>query len=164
MLRVVFTVALAVAVLAVAAPAVEQAGVQRSDTAVGATVERLDTAARELAAGNPALPPGSDPARQTVTVEFPDGGFASASLRNFSVGPPPDGRDDVDPTALGPDATRFTWRVAGGTRHARTVDEIRIRPDTTATTRVAGGGEIHFLLELVSVDGERVVRVSRRNG
>jgi len=163
-LRVVFTVALAVAVLAMVAPAVEHAGVQRSDTAVGATVERLDGAARELAASNPALPPGSDPARRTLAVEFPDGGFASAPVRNFTVGPPSDGRANGDPTALGSDATRFTWRVAGGTRHTRTVDGIRIRPESVATTRVAGGGTVHLVLELVSVDGERVVRVSRRNG
>jgi len=163
-LRVVFTVALAVAVLAVAAPAVERAGVHRSDAAVGATVERLEGAARELAASNPALPPGSDPARRTVTVSLPDGGFASASLRNFTVGPPPNGTGSGDLTAVGPAATRFTWRVAGGTRHARTVDGIRIRPATAATVRVAGGGEVRFVLELVSLDGKRVVEVSRRGG
>jgi len=150
-LRVVFTVALAVAVLGVAAPAVEQAGVHRSDAQVRAAAEDLDGAARHLADSNPALPPDGDPARRTITVEFPDGGFASAPLHSFSVGPPPNGSA----------ATRITWRVDGGARHALHLDGIRIRPASGTTFRV-GGGEVAFSLELLARNGTRVVRIERQ--
>jgi len=161
-LRVVFTVALAVAVLGVAGPAVDQAGVHHSDAAVDGAIERLVGAARDLAASNPALSPEADPARRTVTVTVPDGGFASAPVRNFSVGPPTENRSSSR-SRIGPDATRFEWRVAGGAWHTRTVDGVRIRPAAAATTRVSGG-EVRFALELVSVDGDRVVRLSHRPG
>jgi hypothetical protein len=172
--RVAFTVALTVAVFAATVPAVELAGVQRSDAQARSAAEELVESARTLAAGNDAVPPGDDPARRVVTVDLPSDGFASAPLRSFEVGPPPDpnsgsdGHDSAegprrgaDP-ALGsddPDATRIAWRVAGGDRYALLADGVRIRPAAEDALRVAGGGRVTFSLRLVSRDGRPVVLI-----
>ena len=169
MLRVVFTVALAVAVLGVATPAVEYAGVERSDTQVRAVVETLTERARTLAAAEDALPPGERPARRTVEVTLPSGGFASAQLRSFSIGPPPAATRDATGGATGvrdrrpgPATTQFAWRVAGGTRHTVRVDGIRIRASAPGGLTLAGGGDHLLVLRLVEREGDRVVLVSRR--
>lgn len=161
MLRVVFTVALAVAVLGVAMPAVEYAGVQRSDTRVRAVVDTLTERARTLAAAEEALPPGERPARRTVDVSLPSGGFASAPLRSFTVRAPPNPSHGDDVAATGSKTTQFAWRVAGGTRHTVRVDGVRIRT-RPGDLQLAGGGDVVLVLRLVEWDGDRVVRIHRR--
>ncbi|QLH82603.1 DUF7311 family protein [Halosimplex pelagicum] len=159
MVRVAFTVALLVAVAGIAVPAAEYAGVQRSDTAIRDAVDRLVSEARALAAGNGALPPDAGPARRAVTLDLPTEGFASAEVERFTVTRP--AQSEGSETGLrerereGPAATRFTWRVAGGTEHAVVADGIRIR----TTERLRVDGEMRLVLELVAVDGRAVVRV-----
>jgi hypothetical protein len=159
--RVLFTVALAVAVAAVAFPAVEAVGVERADTRTGAAAERLVTAARSLAAGNDALPPERGPARDVVELDLPSGGVASASLVSLSVGPPAtDGSADrVERSVSGTAATRITWRVAGGSRHVRQVAGLRIRP-VSGERWTTGGGRQRLVLRLVRRGGRRVVTVT----
>jgi len=164
--RVVFTVALLVAVAGVVVPATEYAGVQRSDTAVRDAVERLVAESRALADGNDALPGDAAPARRAVTLELPERGFASAGLRNLSVGPPPTKRSGFEErlgrraSVVGPDATRFRWRVVGGTEHTETVDGIRIRSRTGQALSLSGG-RTRLVLRLVAVNGTAVVRAGR---
>jgi hypothetical protein len=159
--RVAFTVALLVAVAGVAVPAVEYAGVQRSDTAVRDAVERIVAEARALAAANGALPPDAGPARRSVAVALPTEGFASAPLERFAVGRPSRTGDGTDRVGTGasadPDATRFVWRVAGGTEHAVVADGVRIRPHPIERLRVSG--ETRLVLKLVAVDGRTVARI-----
>lgn len=187
MLRVVFTLALAVALLAVALPAVDHASVERSDAEVRSIVERLVSEARALVAGNDAVPPDSDPARRAVAVDFPSDGFASAPIRSFRIEAPPAGgiegsrpggiaerspsvgRSGGSLTAVnstgkptGSAATTITWRVDGGARHRVTVDDVRMRAAGGDHLRVAGGGTYGIVLSLVSVRGERIVTVERR--
>lgn len=163
MVRVAFTVVLLVAVAGVAVPAVEYAGVQRSDTAVRDAVDRLVSEARALAAGNGALPPDAGPARRAVALDLPTEGFASAGVERFAVGPPlrlgdadgelgPGGRNETA-------ATRFTWRVVGGTEHAVVADGVHVRSRPAERLRV--DEETRLVLELVAVDGRTVVRVGR---
>ena len=168
MLRVVFTVALAVVVLGVATPAVEHAGVQRSDAQVRDAVDAVRAEARSLAAAEHALPAGQRPARRTLQISLPSGGFASAPVRSVSVGAPPSATAPSPGIAgagtergSSPAATRFAWRVAGGTRHVVRVDGIRIRASAPAGLQLAGGGEFRLVLRLVERDGERVVLVAR---
>ncbi|QLH77537.1 hypothetical protein HZS55_09610 [Halosimplex rubrum] len=162
-MRVAFTVALLVAVAGITVPAAEYAGVQRSDTAVSDAVDRLVSEARALAAGNGALPPGAGPARRTVTLDLPTEGFASAGIERFGVGRPAQPADSEtgvrEREREGPAATRFAWRVAGGTEHAVVADGVRVRPYPTDRLRV--DGETRLALELVAVDGRTVVRVRR---
>jgi len=159
--RVAFTAALLVAVAGVAVPAVEYAGVQRSDTAVRDAVDRLVSEARALAAGNGALPPDAGPARRSVTFDFPTEGFASAAVERFAVGPPPRSDDAAGELGSGgrneTGATRFTWRVAGGSGHTVVADGVRIRPSPVERLRI--DGQTRLVLTLVAVDGRTVVRV-----
>jgi len=137
--RVAFTVALLVAVAGVVVPATAYAGVQRSDAA---------------------------PARRAVTLELPEDGFASAPVADLSVGPPPAERAGLESgrgterSVVGPDATQFRWRVAGGTAHTEVVDGIRIRPRVGRTLSLPGG-RARLVLRLVAVNGTAVVRVGR---
>jgi len=164
--RVAFTVALLVAVAGVVVPATAYAGVQRSDTAVRDAVERLVSESRALADGNDALPSDAAPARRAVTLELPEDGFASAPVADLSVGPPPAERAGLESgrgterSVVGPDATQFRWRVAGGTAHTEVVDGIRIRPRVGRTLSLPGG-RARLVLRLVAVNGTAVVRVGR---
>jgi hypothetical protein len=157
--RVALTVVLLVAVAGVAVPAVEYAGVQRGDTAVRDAVDRLVSEARSLATGNSALPPDAGPARRSITLDFPTEGFASAGVERFRVGrpvepdgPKPEARADEH---ADPAATKFTWRVAGGTEHGVVAGGIRIR----TAERLRVDGETRLVLELVAVEDRPVVRV-----
>lgn len=146
----VFAVALLAAVVAVTLPAVERAGVQRGDAQVESAVESLLEEARTLAAGNDAVPDA--PARRTVALDLPTDGFAAAGLRSLSV-VGPGGSDGAR------NATRFVWRVAGGARHTRLADGVRLRP-ASGRIDVESGGSLRLRLKLVARDGERVVTVA----
>lgn len=160
-MRVLFTVVLAVAVAAVAFPAIDAVGVERADTQTGGAVDRLVTAARSLAAGNDALPPELEPARTVVEVDLPNGGVASAPLESLAVGPPRTeaAESDSGGEASAAGATRITWRVNGGSRHVRQVAGLRIRPHS-GDRFTTGGGRQRLVLRLVRRDGRRVVTVS----
>jgi hypothetical protein len=158
--RVLFTVALTVAIAAVAVSAIDAVGVERADTQTGGAVERLVTTARSLAAGNDALPPELEPARDVVELRLPNGGVASAPLESLTVGPPrTDSRGGAGRSAATGASTRITWRVDGGSRHVRQVAGLRIRPDSGDEFTTAGGRQ-RLVLRLVRRDGRRVVTVS----
>jgi hypothetical protein len=163
---VLFTVALAVAVLAVALPAVDVVSVQRADTSAGAAVDRLVEAARTLAAGNDVLRPDRGPARRTIELELPEGGVATASLRSLTIGPPASTevtRPTEDDESVGT-TTRLTWRVAGGRRRVRQAAGVRLRPVEGDRFTLGGGGRQRLVLRLVERDGRRVVTVGRPGG
>lgn len=161
-MRVVFTVALLVAVAGVVVPAVEYAGVQRSDTTVRDAVDRLVGEARALERGNDALASDAGPARHAVSLSLPADGFASARVEQLTVGPPRNTTADADRDATAPDATRFAWRVDGGTAHTVVAEGVRIRPGTGRTLTL-GPGRVRLHLTLVAVSDARgsVVRVQR---
>ena len=166
-MRVLFTVALAVAILAVALPAIDAVSVERADTRVRAAVERLVQAARTLATGNDALPPDQGPARQAVELELPDGGVATAPLRSLTIGPPAStsGVESREAVAGSVGATtRLTWRVAGGRQRVRQVAGVRIRPVEGDRFTLGGGGRQRLVLRLVERQGQRVVTVGRPDG
>lgn len=156
MVRVAFTVALLVAVAGVVVPAVEYAGVERSDTAVRDAVDRLVEEGRALDRGNDALPEDAGPARRAVTLSLPTHGFASARVERLTVGPPANGTSET------PEATRFAWRVDGGTTHTVVAEGVRIRPANGRQLTVAAG-RLRLELALVAVPDRRgaVVRVRR---
>jgi hypothetical protein len=171
--RVLFTVGLTVAVLAVALPAVDAAGVEQADTRTGAAVDRLVEAGRALAAGNDALRPDRGPARRVLELDLPVGGVASAPLRSLTVGPPEStGERGVD--AAGAEtareretdarrsnaATRIAWRVEGGTERVRQVAGLRLRSAEGERFELGRGGRQRLVLRLVERDGRRVVTVA----
>lgn len=166
-MRVLFTVALTVVVLAVAMPAIEFVGVERSETTTRAAVDGLVDAARTMASANDALANEAAAARRTVAMDLPHGGFASAPLVSLEIGPPEStparsesGRTrqgDGEPVAT----TRITWRVAGGSRHVRQVDGLRLRPVAGEEFAVRRATDLRLVVTLVERDGLRVVTVAR---
>jgi len=164
---VLFTVALAVAVVAVALPAIDVVSVERADTKVGAAVDRLVQAARTLVAGNDALRPHQGPARQAVELELPDSGVATAPLRSLTIGPPASASEAGSPEtgieSVG-STTQFTWRVAGGRERVRQAAGVRIRPVEGDRFTLGGGGRQRLILRLVERHGRRVVTVDRPGG
>lgn len=163
-MRVLFTVALAVAILAVALPAIDAVSVERADTSVGAAVERLVRAARTLAAGNDALRPDQGPARRAIELELPDGGVATAPVRSLTIGPPASTSEAESREAGGESVgvtTRLTWRVAGGRQRIRQVAGVRVRPVDGERFTLGAGGRYRLVLRLVERHGHRVVTVGR---
>jgi hypothetical protein len=156
-MRVLFTVALLVAVAGVVVPAVETASLDRAESQSRTAVDRLVDAGRSLAAGNDALAGRSAAARRSVTVSLPRGGFGSARLDSLAVGSP---RADKSGEGIGPDATRIAWRVAGGERHVVQVDGLRIRAPDGGRVRIREGGRHTLVLRLLERDGTRVVTVT----
>jgi hypothetical protein len=158
--RVLFTVALAVAMLAVVLPALDAVSVDRAESQTRAAVADLVEAARALAADNDALYDRAVAARATVTLDFPTGGVASTPLASLDVGPP--GTDTARSVGSGPAATRITWRVAGGRRHTRQVDGLRLQPAADGRLRV-DPGRTRIVLRLLARNGTRLVTVSEHN-
>jgi hypothetical protein len=154
-IRVLLTVTLAVAVVAVSAPGIERAGVQRSDEAVRSVVDHLVTQARALDADSDAVPGDLASARRVVELDLPERGAARAGLAELRLAPP---------RVEGADGTRVTWRVEGGTRHVARVEGLALRPPGRGRGAVVfeTGGDQRVVLELVRTEGRRVVLVNRR--
>lgn len=166
-MRVLFTVALLVAIAAIALPAVEVAGVDRAESQTQGAVDRLSEAARALAAGNDALASRADAARQSVDLDLPDGGFASARLATVRIGPVPASNVEAGPTDAGdssPAATRIAWRVDGGQRHVTYIDGLRIRGAEGGEFRIRGGGSRRVVLRLLERNGDPVITVEPVGG
>jgi hypothetical protein len=152
MLRVVVAVALAVALLGVAMPAVDSARVDHADARVATALDRLAATAERLRARNDPSPPGTAGARRMITLHLPGPSWASARLETLSVpattaGRGPSGRGTV------------TWRVEGGGRRTRVLSAPVVGPDGGLTVR--GGGSRQLVVELVREGGRAVVRIRR---
>jgi hypothetical protein len=153
--RVLLAVALAVALLAVAVPAIEQAGVQRSDGTARAAADELASEMRALLADSDAVAADVAGARRVVELDLPERGFASAGLATFRV-------ERARNLSRGTRGARIVWRVAGGTRHVRRIPDVGVRTTTDRTVAFETGGTRTLVLELVRLHGRRVVRLHRR--
>lgn len=105
MIRAVIAVALAVALLGVSLPVVEEAGRTYSDTRVTNQLDRVESAAKALRARSAATRQGVT-ARRTLSLSLPERTWAHPGLARLSV-PGPGDRPAV------------TWRVEGGPKHSR---------------------------------------------
>jgi hypothetical protein len=104
-IRAVLAVALAVALLGVSLPVVEEAGRAHSDARVTNQLDRVESAAQALRTRSVAATQGVT-ARRTLSVSLPERTWAHPGLARLTV-PPPGDRVEV------------TWRVVGGTEHSR---------------------------------------------
>lgn len=85
MIRTVLTVTLAVAILAAAAPAIEDAQVQRTETTLASDLQSVRAAATALTASEDAIEPPAPGARRVVTVDLPRRDFSAAAVESVHI-------------------------------------------------------------------------------
>lgn len=168
MIRVVLTVLVAVALLAAATPALEDARATTTAERIDTEADRVERAVGGLVAGSVSVADPSLAARTTVTVRVPSGFGAAridrvALVETGSGGGAVDAEANVTETgAADPDAA-LRYRIDGGPERTAPIDP----GGTDATVSVDGGaialrpgGESRLSLRLVD-DGGPTVRVTR---
>jgi hypothetical protein len=90
-IRLVVAAALAVATLAVALPAVDDARTARTDATIEGTADRIERAGRALATTEDAAPTRSTAATRRVAFTLPRRSMTAAHPEFVAVGGPPDG-------------------------------------------------------------------------
>jgi hypothetical protein len=164
-LRAVLGVALAVALVAAATPALEDARTERTERLAERELSRVGTAAETLAREEA---PG---ARRTLTLSFPDRSPTAARLDYVALGGLPSGASAVEKSSVTDTDERdvLAVRVAGGRRRiCRVGVDLRVVRDGTRSTADSrplvrrDGGTHAVTLRLVRLDGHRVVVVSVR--
>lgn len=154
MIRVVLTVLVAVALLATAMPALEDAQTATATARLETETDRIERAAGGLVSGSTSVSDPSLAARTTVTVRAP-AGIAAPQIDRLALVEP--ARSDADAGAA------LRYRIDGGRRRT-----LSIAPESAvATVEVVDGpialrtrGESRLELRLVD-DGEPTVRVTR---
>ncbi|WP_439025563.1 DUF7311 family protein [Haloarchaeobius sp. DT45] len=144
-LRPVLSVVLAVALLAVTAPALDDARAHRSDQQVSTDLARLDRAAAGLVASEDRTAgPG---ARRVVTVRLPAEGWTTRRVDWVTVGGTP---GDPDPRVL-------SYRLTGGpVRHVRVA--VALHTPQERPLVLEGSDEYRLVLTL-GADGVHVARL-----
>ncbi|EMA61150.1 DUF7311 family protein [Halorubrum lipolyticum] len=150
MIRVVLTVLVAVALLSVSMPALEDARVGTTDERLGTESDRIERAIGALSSGSRSVSDPSLAARTTITVRSPSG-LTAARIDRLAIVEPERSRN-------GPGAA-LRYRIRGG--RDRTVSIV---PDAaTATVEVVDGpiplrtrGESRLGLRLVDDAGPTV--------
>ena len=157
MIRVVTAVLLAVTLLAVSTPAVDDARMTTSMDRLETTADRIERAAGEVAASSVAV---ADPelAGRSVLVVTAPGGFTAASIDHLRI-------VDVPANATHPDVdgVQLVYRFRHGSPRT-----LHVPPPTDAVgVDVAGesvplrtSGESRLVLRLVEADGP-TVRIAR---
>ncbi|MFC5367038.1 DUF7311 family protein [Salinirubrum litoreum] len=118
MIRAVLAVCLAVSLLGVALPAVENASSDHSARLADAELTRLRATLTDLAATDDALPADSPGARRLVTLRIPTPDLTAAPVAYLAVGGVPDS-DSRPGTGSTPD--RLAYRLDGGQPRTITV-------------------------------------------
>lgn len=160
MLRTVLAVLLAVALLAVAAPGIEQARADRTAALVEGELTRIAERATGLAAEETG---GAAPARRTVSLSLPDG-VAAAPVAYVAIGGVP-GCGAARDTAHG---DVVAYRLEGGEPMVRHLPvDLRVATDRTVDDDdepLVLRGDARLRLTLDVRDGVRTVLVERAGG
>jgi len=149
MLRVVFAAALAVVLVGVATPAIDDARRTNAATAVQSDLRVVERAALSLLETDEHAPGAG--ARRSVTVRLPTRSWTSAGLEYVSIGGPPGG-----PSAE-PGRGVVVYRVRGSEPRRLALDVPLFAPDGPVVLR--GDGDHRLVLGIGQVDGGRVVTV-----
>ena len=153
MIRVALAALLAVALLGVATPAIDDARTSATERVLRADLSRVGAAAESLAARHDAVGPKSGPARRTVQLVVPGRGWDRAPA-TVTVGTDA-GNESFEGGSL-------EWRVGGGTlRSIRIGIDLRVWRDgrPAAGELRLGPGRHRLVLSLVRADGRPVVAV-----
>jgi hypothetical protein len=146
--RVVLAVVLASALLAVALPAVDGARTGNADRAVRGELLAVERGASSLVAGEETTPGAG--ARRSVPVTLPGASWGRVSVDSVTF-------HGGSAASAPPRRGRVTYRLDGRDERTATVDAPLWTPDGPVTLR--GTGRHRLVLELVRVDGRRVVVV-----
>lgn len=160
MLRVVVSVVLALALLGISQPAIEQARETAAERAVVRELARVETAIAELRTED-AVPYGQPGARRVVTLSLPTRAFASAGVEYVSIGAPPDKRSN--------DSDLLASRVSGRSPQAIRVEaDLRVERSRGKARWLADepvlirtGGRVRLVLTPVRHEGKRIIVVQQ---
>lgn len=152
-IRAVAAVLLAVALLAVSMPAIDDARVTTSTERVETTADRIERAAGRLAADSVAVADPELAGRSVLVVTAPSG-FTAASIDRLQIVDAP-----ANATRVETDGVYLVYRFRHGSRQT-----VHVPPPTDAVdVDVAGGsvplrtsGESRLVLRLVEADGPTV--------
>lgn len=148
MIRVALAALLAVALLGAATPAIDDARTSATGRTLGADLSRVGAAAETLEDRHDAVRPEAGPARRTVRLVVPGGGWGRARA-TVTVDGRPEGRG-------------LRWRVGDAPPNGVRVGvELRVWRDgrpVTGELRL-GPGRHRLVLSLVRVEGRPVVAV-----
>jgi len=169
-IRTVLSVALAAALTAAVAPALDDARTERTERLVAGELDRVAETAERLAAEESPAKPGEPGPRRTLTVSLPSGSPTAAPVSRVALGGRPDGSAADPSSRAGTDADGLlVAAVEGGRRQIRRVDvDLRAAESVggeneadTARPLVLRAGSHRLVLRLVSRGGRPVVLVAR---
>lgn len=144
MIRLVVAALLAVALVAVALPVVEQTARDRSDAEVRAGVDEVDGTATRLARTDETVP-GTDGARRTVSVDLPASDVVAAGVRHL---------------AIDPDEDAYRYRVEGASERS-VQSSVPLETASGESLELTDPGTHRLVLSLADIDGERRIVVER---
>lgn len=158
MIRAVLAVCLAVALLGVALPAVENASHDHAASVADAELARLRATLTDLAATDDALPADSPGARRLVTLRIPTPDLTTAPVAYLAIGGVPGGEaGDASPTHT----DRLAYRLQGeGPRTVSVPLDLRTPGDGPLVLRSPGRHRLRCRL-VADDDGGVAVRVAR---
>lgn len=152
MIRYALAVALVVAILGLAATAVDHGATVRSETDLAATVERIDAAAVELYENENLALAGTPPPQRVLEVTLPDEGFTSVAPDRIELARAPEGR-----------TTSVSYRFPGRAERRHVIDAPLVRADEERFRLDGYTGAVTLFLRLVpGTEGRPVVSVTVR--
>jgi hypothetical protein len=165
-IRAILAVCLAVALLGVALPAVENASRDHAAGVADAELTRLRATLADLAATDDALPADSPGARRLVTLRLPTPDLTTAPVAYLAVGGVPDSdsraQSDSMPDRPETDSTpdRLAYRLDGGQPQIVTVPVDLLTPDAEPLV-VRSAGRHRLRCRLLADETGVGVRVER---
>lgn len=166
MLRAVLAVTLAVALLGVAGPAIDDARTGSTERRIDGQLDALAASAETLRECEPAVDPGERGARRVRSLSLPAASVTSAPVEYVAIGGIPEGRSDRDTTRT----DVLAYAVEGGRQHVELVDvpiRVAVRGEDGWTIRgdgeplvLRGDGTARVTLTLVRLDGRPTVLVT----
>lgn len=151
MIRYVLAVALSVALLALAVPAIDHAATKNTERTLEANVASIDEAATSLAADEEVSPDGHPEPRRIVSVSLPEGSLTTAGVDHFEIVPHGN-------------YSTARYVLEDGTTRQQILDEriVHEDPDANRTVELAGPAELRLVITLeADADGEPVVVAKR---
>ena len=152
MIRYALAVALVVAILGLAATAIDHGATVRSETDLAATVERIDAAAVELYENEALALAGTPPPQRVLEVTVPDEGYTSAAPDYFTLARVPE-----------KNITGVSYRFPGRAERGHVIDAPLARAGERRFRLDGYAGAVTLFLRLVpGSDGHPVVSVTVR--